>query len=77
MKDWLEANASLRNRNAAVYFPRLRIADPLNEYRLRDFGASGTMAGVYARTDDERGVWKAPAGIEATLRNVSELALRH
>ena len=45
MKDWLDANANLRSRNAAVYFPRLRIADPLNGFRLRDFGPSGTLAG--------------------------------
>jgi uncharacterized protein len=74
MKDWMEANSGLRNRNAAVYFPRLRIADPLNQFRLRNSAASGTMAGLYARTDNDRGVWKAPAGIEATLRNVNELA---
>lgn len=73
MKDWLEINAGLRSRNAAVYFPRLRIADPLNQFRLRDFAPSGTMAGLYARTDSERGVWKAPAGIDTTLRNVNEL----
>jgi phage tail sheath protein FI len=36
-------------------------------------GASGTMAGLYARTDAERGVWKAPAGTEARLRNVQDL----
>ena len=73
MKDFLEANTGLRSRNAAVYFPRLRIADPLNQFRLRDFAPSGTLAGLYARTDNDRGVWKAPAGIEATLRNVNEL----
>jgi hypothetical protein len=74
MKDWLDTNANLRSRNAAVYFPRLRIADPLNNFRLRDFGPSGTLAGIYARTDNDRGVWKAPAGIDATLRNVNELS---
>ena len=73
MKDFLDVNPGLRNRNAAIYFPRLRIADPLNQFRLRDFAPSGTMAGLYARTDNERGVWKAPAGIDATLRNVNEL----
>jgi hypothetical protein len=73
MKDFLDSNAGLRSRNAAVYFPRLRIADPLNQFRLRDFAPSGTIAGLYARTDNDRGVWKAPAGIEATLRNVNEL----
>jgi phage tail sheath protein FI len=73
MQDFLTANATLRNRNAAVYFPRTRIADPLNSLRLRDIASSGTMAGVYARTDNDRGVWKAPAGIDTTLRNVNEL----
>jgi Bacteriophage tail sheath protein len=73
MKDWLDTHASFRNNNAAVYFPRLQIPDPLNEYRLRSVGASGTMAGVYSRTDSERGVWKAPAGIETVLNGVSAL----
>jgi len=73
MKDFLDGNAGLRSRNAATYFPRLRIADPLNQFRLRDFAPSGTMAGLYARTDNDRGVWKAPAGIDTGLRNVNEL----
>lgn len=73
MQDFLSTNATLRTRNAAIYFPRTRIADPLNNLRLRDIAPSGTMAGIYARTDNDRGVWKAPAGIDATLRNVNEL----
>jgi phage tail sheath protein FI len=73
MKDFLDSNSGLRSRNAATYFPRLRIADPLNQFRLRDFAPSGTMAGLYARTDNDRGVWKAPAGIDTALRNVNEL----
>ena len=74
MKDFMEANANLRNKNAAIYFPRLRIADPLNQFRLGARASSGTIAGLYARTDNDRGVWKAPAGLETTLRNVSELS---
>ncbi len=73
MKDFLETNANLRTRNAAIYFPRTRIADPLNNFRLRDIASSGTMAGVYSRTDNDRGVWKAPAGIDTALRNINEL----
>jgi phage tail sheath protein FI len=53
--------------NAALYFPRVFVADPLNENRARNFGASGTIAGIYAATDASRGVWKAPAGTDATL----------
>jgi phage tail sheath protein FI len=75
MTDWLDAStnadAITRDKNAAVYFPRLNMADPLNENRLREVGASGTMAGVYARTDSARGVWKAPAGTDTSLRGVS------
>ncbi|MDQ3746561.1 MAG: phage tail sheath subtilisin-like domain-containing protein, partial [Acidobacteriota bacterium] len=75
MIDWLDSgtnsNAITRGKNAAVYFPRLLMADPLSENRLRDVGASGTMAGVYARTDSTRGVWKAPAGTDASLLGAS------
>jgi phage tail sheath protein FI len=43
-------------RSAALYMPRLRLADGTAT------AASGAVAGVYARTDLERGVWRAPAG---------------
>jgi len=66
---WMGGNDGLRHQNAAVYFPRLTIPDTLSDGRLRNVGASGTMAGVYARTDATRGVWKAPAGTDAALRN--------
>ncbi len=74
VKNWRAGKGSLiRSKNAALYFPRVRIPDPLNEFRLRSVGASGTIAGLYSRTDTNRGVWKAPAGTEATLRNVSQI----
>jgi uncharacterized protein len=56
-----------KSKNAAVYYPWIKIADPLNGGKLRDTAPSGTLAGLYARTDATRGVWKAPAGTEATL----------
>lgn len=59
--------------NAALYFPRIRAADPLRENRLSTFAPSGAIAGIYARTDAQRGVWKAPAGLDASLTGVSEL----
>jgi len=74
VQTWIGANATLRDNNAAVYFPRLRIADPLNGFRLRTVSPSGTMAGLYSRIDAARGVWKAPAGTEATLSGVQALA---
>jgi uncharacterized protein len=54
----------------AIYYPWVNIADPLNNGKPRLSPPSGTMAGVYARTDSTRGVWKAPAGTDATLVGV-------
>ncbi len=71
MVDWMRTNNGLRHPNAAVYFPRLEIPDPLNGGQSRNVGASGTLAGIYARTDQTRGVWKAPAGAEADLRGAT------
>lgn len=73
VKGWLAAHDTLRGRNAALYYPRVQVPDPLNGSRLRSIGASGTIAGLCARIDAARGVWKAPAGTEATLVNVSQL----
>ena len=70
MQNWIMDNAALRHRNAAVYFPRIMVADPLDANRLKARSASGTMAGVYAHTDSNRGVWKAPAGAQASLQGV-------
>jgi phage tail sheath protein FI len=74
IQTWMAQNSTLRDNNAAVYFPRILIPDPVNQNRLRNVGSSGTIAGLYAQTDVNRGVWKAPAGTEAVLRNVSQLA---
>jgi uncharacterized protein len=56
-----------KSRNAAAYFPWICVADPLAGGQLRPMPPSGAIAGLYARTDSTRGVWKAPAGTEATV----------
>ena len=71
MLSWMETNDCLRHQNAATYFPRLEIPDPLNASSARNVGASGTLAGVYARADETRGVWKAPSGADAGLRGAN------
>jgi len=63
-------------RNAMITFPYLRMADPLRENRLSEFPPGGSIAGIIARTDSQRGVWKAPAGIEAGLGGVKELTVK-
>jgi phage tail sheath protein FI len=64
-----------RSKNAALYFPRLCQPDPLREDRIGKFVPCGAVAGIYARTDRERGVWKAPAGLDATLVGVPGLSV--
>ena len=64
-----------RSDNAAIYFPRILVGDPLNNGQLDSFAPSGTIAGIFAETDLNRGVWKAPAGIEAAMQGVSGLSL--
>lgn len=59
---------------AAVYFPWIQVADPLNGGRLRTSAPSGAIAGLYARTDSSRGVWKAPAGTDATISGAQGVA---
>ncbi len=63
-------------KNAAIFFPRLKIADPKKENRLAEFVPCGAVAGICARTDVQRGVWKAPAGIEAGFSGVQEFSIK-
>jgi len=59
--------------NAALYFPLLRATDPLRDGQLNDFVPSGAVAGILARTDASRGVWKAPAGLDASINGIQGL----
>jgi Bacteriophage tail sheath protein len=61
---------------AALYFPQARAQDPLQNNAVVDFPTSGMIAGVMARTDAARGVWKAPAGLDAGLSGVQELNVK-
>jgi phage tail sheath protein FI len=85
---WLSANDIVSNkkldalgltgpaaRNAAIYFPRVIESDPLRSGQPDTFVACGMLAGIWARTDVARGVWKAPAGLDATLNGIQGLAI--
>ncbi len=63
------------SRNAALFFPRLRQPNLLRDNQIETFAAGGAIAGAMARTDTERGIWKAPAGLDATLRGVPQLSV--
>ena len=71
--DWKSNILGITDPNGAAFWPRLRLPDPLNNFNLRSFAPSGVVAGVYATIDANRGVWKAPAGIEATLNGVQSM----
>lgn len=80
--DWVDATSaaslgsnygSLRSPNSAFFFPRIQAPDPLRDHLVRTFPPSAAVAGVMSRTDASRGVWKAPAGLEATLRDAAGL----
>jgi len=61
--------------NGAFYFPWLNAPDPLLGNRPRAFPPCGFIAGIYARTDATRGVWKAPAGTEASVTGASAVTV--
>jgi phage tail sheath protein FI len=61
--------------NAAIFFPWVRAPDPLQQGALTDFPPCGFVAGVFARTDSTRGVWKAPAGSDASLNGATGLSI--
>jgi uncharacterized protein len=66
--------SGLEARNAALYFPRVIQADPNREGQPDTFVACGAIAGIMARTDAQRGVWKAPAGQDASINGIQGLA---
>jgi len=59
-----------QSQNAALYFPYLQSGDPATGAAVT-LPPSGSVAGIFARTDTARGVWKAPAGIETTILNTT------
>jgi uncharacterized protein len=59
--------------NSALYFPWVNAPDPLQQGRISQYPPCGFVSGLYAATDATRGVWKAPAGIDASLTGASGL----
>ena len=60
---------------SALFFPRLLQPNPLRDDEVEAFVPSGALAGVFARIDATYGVWKAPAGMHATLSGVPQLSV--
>jgi Bacteriophage tail sheath protein len=63
-------NLGTSSPNAMVFFPRFKRAGS-----WRTYAPSGAIAGIMARTDTQRGVWKAAAGLSATIAGISGLSV--
>jgi uncharacterized protein len=72
IKTWVDRLT--RSNYAAVFFPRLKKPNPLHGNQLEEFASCGAIAGIFASTDAQRGVWKAPAGLDASLVGVPDLS---
>lgn len=60
--DWLRFSLGRNSDYAAVYWPWVRVSDPLSNGRAMTMPPLGHIAGIYARTDSTKNVGKAPAG---------------
>lgn len=74
-KQGIAAGVGTTSKNSALFFPRLKQPNPLYDNQVEEFVPCGAVAGVFARTDTVSGVWKAPAGLDATLQGVPELGV--
>lgn len=73
-KNYKQVTLSSLSDYAAIYWPQVKVADPLKDGKLKVMSNVGHVAGVFARTDITRNVAKAPAGVvEGRLNFVSAL----
>lgn len=72
-----EKNSLTSSNFAGLYWPHLVVGDVVGVGRNPTITVppSGYVAGLFARIDARRGVWKAPAGTEATLN--ATIAIEH
>jgi phage tail sheath protein FI len=70
------AGLMARSSYAALFFPFIRAPDPELNGQIGVFAPCGAVAGIFARTDAARGVWKAPAGLEATISGAAGLTVK-
>lgn len=64
LDDIQSLRSQLESKNAALYYPWITVADPAASPKPNaqiDVPPSGFVCGIYARTDMQRGVFKAPA----------------
>jgi hypothetical protein len=83
IQDTISEGAIPTGPNAAIYFPYLQSPDPQTGSgtnpvtgQVNEIPPAPTVAGIFAATDVSRGVWKAPAGFQATTKNTTGVVVR-
>ena len=71
MAEWRQNKSGYDSKYGALYYPWIRVANPIDQTGPLLIPPSGHLAGIYARSDDQRGVHKAPAN--EMVRGVLEL----
>jgi phage tail sheath protein FI len=72
--DWFRFDLGRFSKFAALYWPHVRVADPLADNRPKTMPVLGHVAGIYARTDTSKNVGKAPGGtVDGALRFLTGL----
>lgn len=68
-KTYKQTTANVSSERVAIYYPWIKVSDPIGigKSPLKTVPPSGHLAGIYARIDNSRGVFKAPAGTEAKV----------
>lgn len=61
VKDWRVNEAGYDSKYGALYYPWIKVTNPLGNGEGVFIPPCGHMAGIYARSDTQRGVHKAPA----------------
>jgi phage tail sheath protein FI len=72
----LNAAFPTHSSHVALFFPFLQATNPASAGKTMTVAPCGAVAGVLARTDAQRGVWRPSAGTEATLKGVAGPAIK-
>lgn len=76
VKTYVTTTARLGSENGAIYYPFIQVNDPVgvgkNPTKL--VPPCGHVMGTIARIDSTLGVWRAPAGVDAKIYGVLDLA---
>ncbi|MBE9540851.1 MAG: phage tail sheath family protein, partial [Proteobacteria bacterium] len=76
-KDFVKNDLTKKSDFGAIYYPWIKVTDPIGtSENVKEIPPSGLVAGMYARIDSTRGVWKAPAGTESNLSGALALSYK-